>query len=125
MVFRRLRSHLEARRLEQEESEFFQEWDRQGWTVPPADGPRVALSSDEIEVACDVLWFVHLNGGMASHHQALWDRLKPVRHGDYSGIGSIVLTPEESGALAQALDACMTAISLDADERALRARLKS
>ena len=124
-MFDRLRAYLEARRSVREESEFFDEWDRQGWTVPPPDGPRLALGPDEIEVACDALWFVHLNGGMTPHQQALWDRVQPVRHGDSGARSPFVLSPPEAGALTQALDAWMAEAPLGRDERALRDRLKS
>jgi hypothetical protein len=40
------------------------------------------LSSDELEVACDALWFVKGRGGLDAAGQALWDRLQPLRHGD-------------------------------------------
>jgi hypothetical protein len=112
-------------RSRREEREFFAEWDRQGWEQEPAPGPRLELTSDEIEVARDVLWFVvELNNGMARRQRSLWDRLQPVRHDDYGGTRSVVLAPEEAGALAQALDAFAGKVPLDPDERRLRGRLR-
>jgi hypothetical protein len=102
-------------RSRREEREFFAEWDRQGWEVPPVPGARLALTPDELEVACDVLQSL---GGMNAHQRSLRDRLQPLR----GGANPVVLTPYEAGALAQALDA---RAALDAREQRLRDRLRS
>ena len=53
---------------------------------------RIALSSDEIEVACDLLWFVKGERGLSDVAEALWERLQPIRHGDYGGDASTALS---------------------------------
>jgi len=45
----------------------------------------VALSNDEIEVACDALWSVKRWAGWDDDQERLWERLRPIRTGDYGG----------------------------------------
>ena len=113
---RLVRESLAKLRSRREEREFFAEWDRQGWEVPPAPGARLALTPGELEVACDVLQSL---GAMNAHQRSLRDRLQPLCDG---GANPVVLTPYEAGALAQALDA---RAALDAREQRLRDRLRS
>jgi hypothetical protein len=47
--------------------------------------PQVALSNDEIEVACGALWSVKRWAGWDDDQERLWERLRPIRTGDYGG----------------------------------------
>ena len=81
------------------------------------------LENDDIEVACDALWFVALRTGLDAMQQRLWDRLQPLRTGDYGGSAATELDDGERDTVAAALRSCADEIELDGDERALLARL--
>lgn len=38
---------------------------------------RIPVNSDEIEVVCDLLWFVKREAGLSGVAEALWERLEP------------------------------------------------
>jgi hypothetical protein len=42
---------------------------------------RVPIGNDEIELACDLLWFVKREAGLHGVAEALRERLQPIRHG--------------------------------------------
>jgi len=83
------------------------------------------LSSDELEVACDALWFVKGRGGLDAAGQALWDRLQPLRHGDYGGLGSVNLTGQEAQGVGAALERVESGVGMDDHERALSRRIEA
>jgi hypothetical protein len=60
---------------------------------------RIPLSNDEIEVACDLLWFVNREIGLSGVAEALWEQLQPIRHGDYGGTASSDMSTKEAHAL--------------------------
>jgi hypothetical protein len=101
--------------------------------MPPSKRPcgvnrhtlAVVLDNDEIEVACDVIWFVKSRGAADDVQQRLWDRLQTLRSGDYGGSARAGLTPEEVAATLRALRNCAAEIPLDDDERQLLVRLES
>ena len=82
-----------------------------------------SLNNDEIEVLCDALWFVRNGSDLSSVQQRLWDRLQPLRTGDYGGAAGTELTDDERIAVVSALRHCATEVDLDDDERTLLARL--
>jgi hypothetical protein len=84
----------------------------------------IPLSNDEIEVACDLLWYVKREEGLGSVAQALWERLQPIRHGDYAGEASTDVSTEEAGAVVEAGEFSERRVGLDDDEAALVARLR-
>jgi hypothetical protein len=86
---------------------------------------RIPLSSDEIEVACDLLWFVKREAGLSGVAEALWERLQPIRHGDYGGTASTDLSIKETHALVDAAGFTQPRVALDDDETALVTRLQS
>ena len=81
------------------------------------------LSSDELEVACDALWYVHGVVGFSPEEQALWDRLQPLRAGDYGGVGEFVVESLEAVLIQRALEQVQVGPGLDDDERSLLVRL--
>ena len=84
----------------------------------------IMLSSDEIEVACDALWFLKQREGLSEAGSQLWDRLQPIRRGDYGQQGpTVALSAEEADIIKAALDAVDTSGGIDPDERALAHRL--
>ena len=83
----------------------------------------MVLSDDEIEVACDALWSVKGWVGWDDDQERLWDRLQPIRTGDYGGSASIELKPEEEAAVVRALRCCVDQVELDEDEQRLLMRL--
>lgn len=85
---------------------------------------RVVLSSDEIEVACDLLEFVEREAQLSRIGQVLWERLQPVRHGDYGGSAYAELTTDEARAVIEAGEFTDPRVPLDPDERALVGRLR-
>ena len=80
------------------------------------------LENDEIEVACDALWFVRLRSGLNQEQQQLWERLQSVRSGDYGGDSHISLLSGESEEIVKALHQAAGLTPLDEDELALLAR---
>ena len=46
----------------------------------------VLIANDDIEIVCDLLWFVR--DEWSPDMERLWDRLQPIRHGDYGGTAS-------------------------------------
>ena len=85
----------------------------------------VFLHNDEIEVACDVIWFVKSRGAVDDAQQRLWDRLQTLRSGDYCGSACTDLAPEEISATVRALGYCADQIPVDDDERPLLVRLEA
>ncbi len=86
--------------------------------------PTVTLTSDEIEVACDALWFAKQHECLTPAGAALWDRLQPLRHGDYGSDGpSVPLGNEEADVLRAALALVATHGCMDRDEQALADRI--
>jgi hypothetical protein len=85
----------------------------------------MVLDNDEIEVACDVIWFVKSRGAVDDVQQQLWDRLQTLRSGDYGGSAGTKLEPGEVSATLRALHYCADQIPLDDDERRLLVRLES
>jgi len=83
----------------------------------------VVLDNDEIEVASDALWFVKARGLADDAQELVWDRLQPLRTGDYGGFAGAELTPDESAAVARALRFCRDQVALDEDELRLLGRL--
>ena len=81
------------------------------------------ISNDEIEVTCDVLWFAKTNGNIDETQQRLFDRLQPIRTGDYGGTASTEVDAEETAAIVRALRLCYVEVGLDGDESALLAKL--
>jgi hypothetical protein len=68
-----------------------------------SSAPRpIPLSNDEIEVACDLLWFVKREAGLTGIAGSLWDRLHPIRHGDYGGNAATNLSVDEARAVIEA-----------------------
>jgi len=90
--------------------------------VERADAEGADLSLDEIEVACDVLWFARQHDSLDPEGHVLWDRLQPFRHGDYGGEGPpTTLTPAECASIVAAFGSLT--VDLDDDERSLLSRL--
>ena len=85
----------------------------------------MVLDNDEIEVACDAIWFVKCRGAVDDGQQRLWDRLQTLRSGDYGGSARTDLAPEEVSATLRALRYCAEEIPLDDQERQLLQRLGS
>jgi hypothetical protein len=85
----------------------------------------IPLSNDEIEVACDLLWFVKRESEWSDVAEALWERLQPIRHGDYGGTASTELSTEEAAAVVAAGEFTETRLPLDDDETELVTRLRS
>jgi hypothetical protein len=86
---------------------------------------HIPLSNNDIEVACDLLWFVKRETGLAGVAEALWERLQPIRHGDYGGTASTDLSIEEALAVIDAAEFTHPRVALDDDETALVTRLRS
>jgi hypothetical protein len=86
---------------------------------------RIPVSNDEIEVACDLLWFVKREAGLAGVGETLWERLQPIRHGDYGGSASTELSLDEARAVVAAGEFTHPRVALDDDEAALVSRLRS
>jgi hypothetical protein len=86
---------------------------------------RFTVSDDEIEVACDLLWFVKREAALSDVAEELWERLQPIRHGDYGGTASTDLSSEEARAVIDAGAFTDPRVPLDEDETALVTRLRS
>jgi hypothetical protein len=86
---------------------------------------RIPLSNDEIEVACDLLWFVKREADLSGVAEALWERLQPLRHGDYGGSALTELSLDEARAVIVAGEFTHPRVPLDQDETALVSRLRS
>ena len=87
------------------------------------DVDKMALSSDEIEVACDALWHRNQAREFTAEEAELWERLQLMRHGDYGGTASLELSQDDVVLLRAALDAAASSVGLDPDESALRQRV--
>jgi hypothetical protein len=61
--------------------------------------------------------------GWDHDQERLWERLQPIRTGDYGGSASIELKPEEEAAVVRALRCCVDQVELDEDEQRLLMRL--
>ena len=85
----------------------------------------ISISSDEIEIACDLLAFVKREAALSGVGEDLWERLQPVRHGDYGGTASAQLSADEARAVVAAAEFTKPRVALDEDEAALVARLRS
>jgi hypothetical protein len=86
---------------------------------------EIPLSNDEIEVTCDLLWFVKRESTLSPVGENLWERLQPIRHGDYGGPASTDLSAEEAAVIVAAGDFTHPRVELDDDESALVTRLRS
>ncbi len=91
----------------------------------PSVTHSVPLSSDEIEVACDLLWFVKREEGLSGIGEALWERLQPIRHGDYGGTAATELSEDEARAVIAAGEFTDPRVPLDEEEGALVTRLRA
>jgi hypothetical protein len=85
----------------------------------------IPLNNDEIEVVCDLLWFVKRELGLSGIGADLWARLQPIRHGDYGGTASTELSEDEARAVITAGEFTHRRVPLDEDESALVTRLGS
>jgi hypothetical protein len=86
--------------------------------------PDIALSSNEIEVACDALWFLKQNGHLSEAGSCLWDRLQPHRTGDHGHQQpAVALSTVEQHLVKTALDLVDADVGMDPEERALSNRL--
>jgi hypothetical protein len=85
----------------------------------------VILGNDEIEVACDALWFVKSRGAVDAAQDALWNRLQTLRTGDVGGSAQTELDSDETAAAFRALRSCASQVPLDEDERRLLQRLEA
>jgi hypothetical protein len=85
----------------------------------------VVLNNDEIEVACDALWFAKSRSAADLAQERLWDRLQRRRTGDFGGSAHDELSRDEAAAALRALRFCAEEIALDQDERRLLLRLES
>jgi hypothetical protein len=83
----------------------------------------VFVNNDEIEIACDVLWFAKTNEVIDETQQQLFDRLQLIRVGDYGGTASTKLDADEIAAIVRALRFSDVGVDLDDDERALLKKL--
>jgi hypothetical protein len=86
---------------------------------------RIPLSNDEIEVACDLLWFVKREAALSGVGKTVWERLQPIRHGDYGGSASTELSVDEARAVIEAAEFDQARVPLDQDESALVSRLRA
>ena len=84
----------------------------------------IPLTNDEIEVACDLLWFVKTKAALPADAEVLWERLQPIRHGDYGGNAATVLSRSEAAAIIAASRFTDPLVALDADEATLVSRLE-
>ncbi len=84
----------------------------------------IPLDSDEIEVACDLLWFVRREDGLSGAAEALWTRLQEIRAGDLGGSASTGLADEEATAVVSAARSVEKRVPLDPSELALVDRLR-
>lgn len=82
------------------------------------------MNNDEIEVACDLLWFVKREVELTGVAEALWERLQPLRQGDYGGTASTALSVDEARAVVDAGDFTHPRVPLDEDEERLVGRLR-
>ncbi len=89
------------------------------------DHSSISISSDEIEIACDLLWFVKREAALPGAGEELWERLQPLRHGDLGGTASAGLSTDEAHAVIAAGEFVQARVALDEDEAALVARLRS
>ncbi len=86
----------------------------------------VRLNNDEIEVACDVLWFGLKPGGDGDPDQALlFARLNEIRTGDYGGDAELEIDHGEIPALRRAFELTQASVELDPAEAALFGRLRA
>jgi hypothetical protein len=84
---------------------------------------NVLLDNNEVEVACDALWFVKSRAAADDAQERAWDRLQDIRTGDFGGSASAELTRDEANAVLRALRFCADEIPLDDDELLLLLRL--
>ena len=61
--------------------------------------------------------------GWDDDQHRLWERLRPIRTGDYGGSATIELEPEEEAAVLRALRCCAVQVELDADDQRRLVRL--
>ena len=83
----------------------------------------MVLSNLEIEVACDALWSAKGWAGWNDDQERLWERLQPIRTGDYGGSATVELKPEEEATVVRALRCCLDQVELDEEEQRLLVRL--
>ena len=85
----------------------------------------MVLDNDEIEVACDAVWYAKLNERSDPTQRLLWDRLQVIRTGDVGGRASTKVSPDEIAAIVRALRLCATDVGLEDEEQALLTKLTS
>jgi hypothetical protein len=90
---------------------------------PPVADATILLDSDEIEVACDLLWFVGREAGLDAFAEALWSRLQEIRLGDLGESASIGVSDDEARAVVSAARSVDRRVPLDPSEAALVDRL--
>ena len=86
---------------------------------------EIHICSDEIEVVCDLLWFIKREAELPAVAEALWQRLQLIRHGDFGGTARADLSAEEAVALIEMTGLAQRRVPLDEDETVLIARLRS
>jgi hypothetical protein len=77
----------------------------------------IPLNNHEIEVACDLLWFVRCETGLSGVAEMLWERLQPIRDGDYGDTASTDLSTDEAYAVVHAGEFARSRLPLDNDEQ--------
>jgi hypothetical protein len=82
------------------------------------------LDNDEIEVACDALWFVKSRNVADDAQESLWARLRTVRTGDFGGSARAELSAGEADAAVRSLRFCAERVALDEAEQRLLERLE-
>jgi hypothetical protein len=83
----------------------------------------IPLDSDEIEVACDLLWSVRREDRLSATAEALWTRLQEIRAGDLGGSATTCLADDEATAVVSAARSVEKRVPLDPSEMALIDRL--
>jgi hypothetical protein len=86
---------------------------------------KIQISNDEIEVVCDLLWFIKRQDELPVVAEALWQRLQQTRHGDFGGSAQTALSADEALAVIEMADLGKRHVQLDADEAAVVARFRS
>jgi hypothetical protein len=85
----------------------------------------IPVTNDEIEVICDLLWFIKREAELPVVAEALWQRLQPIRHGDFGGTAQAELSVNEAVVVVEIADVGQRRAPLDDDETVLVTRLRS
>ncbi len=86
---------------------------------------EIPITNDEIEMVCDLVWFIRREAELPVVAEALWERLQPIRHGDFGGVAQTELSADEAVAVIEIADLGQRRVPLDEDEAVLVARLRS